>query len=140
MVGAIALVRTMDVGLPAIFYPVSERKTPRIHTVSAWTARRPAGLARGGILHLQQLGRCRHWQRRIAGSQGGVVVGFLGTNGAGHEAPNVSCSGQIRARSPEISWSLGGSRELIRQSWATCSRFRHFGFSNVKLMPLSAFG
>jgi hypothetical protein len=55
----------------------------------------------------------------------------------------VSCSGQIRARSPEISWSLGGSRELIRlsvmgnQQWVQA---HPFGFSNVKLMPLSAFG
>lgn len=105
--------------------------------------RAQAGRPAAGSSRLQQLGRCRQWQRRIAEIQGGVVVGFLGTNKAGHEAPNVSCSSQIRARSPEISWSLGGSRELIRlsvmgnQQWVQA---HPFGFSNVKLMPLSAFG
>jgi hypothetical protein len=42
----------------------------------------------------------------VAGGSGGV--GFLGTSGPGHEAPNASGSGRIRPRSPEISWSLGG--------------------------------
>lgn len=48
-----------------------------------------------------------------SGDAGGVVVGFPGTSGAGHEAPNASVSGQIRPRSPEISWSFGGCRDVL---------------------------
>jgi hypothetical protein len=69
-------------------------------------------------------GRCRRWIGWIAGARG---VGFLGTDGAGHEAPNQTRPAQVEFESdprrsrgaPVVTFSpsLGMGKQSVHALW-----------------------